>query len=153
MQTALSRAWSPKVAVVLTSFCFGLAHYRLDALNAHLLGRLPIQSPVGGRPLTIWDIRWLMHPVETFAGGLYLGWLTELTTSVVPAMACHVVWGAAAQLGAYGWLYDHFSATPIRVTSALVCLATFIYLREEFRLMRRAGGAPVEERVNGTERE
>ena len=33
----------------------------------------------------------LLHGVLAFALGLYLGWITELAGSALPAMACHVI--------------------------------------------------------------
>lgn len=61
METRLGAAWRPQWAVVVTSACFGLLH-----------------------------LEWL-HAVLAFCLGLYLGYLTELTGSVLPAAACHVV--------------------------------------------------------------
>ncbi len=61
MQSLLRERWSPSVAVMVTSACFGLLH--LD----------PIHGPLA------------------FILGLYLGFITELTGRALPALACHVI--------------------------------------------------------------
>ncbi len=61
MQTRLAAIWRPTWAVVTTSACFGLLH-----------------------------LEWL-HAVLAFCIGLYLGFLTELWGSTLPAVACHVI--------------------------------------------------------------
>jgi membrane protease YdiL (CAAX protease family) len=61
MQTRLRARWSPRWAVVATSACFAIMH-----------------------------IEWL-HALLAFALGLYLGFITELAGSALPAVASHVV--------------------------------------------------------------
>ncbi len=61
MQTRLRARWPPVAAVVATSACFGLMH-----------------------------IEWL-HALLAFLLALYLGFITELSGSALPAMAAHVV--------------------------------------------------------------
>ncbi len=61
MQTRLRERWAAPVAIVVTSVAFGLLHFE-----------------------------WL-HAVLAFGLGLYLGWITELTGSALPAIAAHVV--------------------------------------------------------------
>jgi len=61
MQTRLRARWPPVAAVVATSACFGLMH-----------------------------IEWL-HALLAFLLALYLGFITELSGSVLPAVAAHVV--------------------------------------------------------------
>jgi membrane protease YdiL (CAAX protease family) len=61
MQSRFRARWSPAVAVVVSSACFGVMH--LD---------------------------WV-HSVLAFALGLYLGFITEMSGSALPAIACHVV--------------------------------------------------------------
>jgi membrane protease YdiL (CAAX protease family) len=61
MQSLLRERWRPVTVIVVTSACFGLLH--LDWIHAPL----------------------------AFVLGLYLGLLTELSGSALPAVACHVV--------------------------------------------------------------
>lgn len=61
MQTRLGTIWPARWAVVVSSACFGLLH-----------------------------LEWL-HALLAFCLGLYLGYLTELSGSALPAAACHVV--------------------------------------------------------------
>jgi membrane protease YdiL (CAAX protease family) len=61
MQTRLRERFRPAVAVVVASTGFAVLH--LD---------------------------WL-HGLLALALGLYLGWITELTGSALPAVACHVI--------------------------------------------------------------
>jgi membrane protease YdiL (CAAX protease family) len=80
MQTRLAQRLSRRTAVVATSVCFGAFH-----------------------------MDWL-HGLLALILGLYLGWITELTGSALPAVVCHVVnnalftvltalWGAVGGLG------------------------------------------------------
>ncbi|MGH7276896.1 MAG: lysostaphin resistance A-like protein [Candidatus Rokuibacteriota bacterium] len=61
MQTRLGQRLRPGAAVLVTSVAFGLLH-----------------------------LEW-MHAVLAFALGLYLGWITELAGSALPAVTCHVI--------------------------------------------------------------
>jgi membrane protease YdiL (CAAX protease family) len=61
MQTRLRARWSPRWAVVATSACFAIMH-----------------------------LEWL-HALLAFALGLYLGLITELAGSALPAVVSHVV--------------------------------------------------------------
>jgi membrane protease YdiL (CAAX protease family) len=61
MQTRLGQRLRPRAAVVVASVCFGVLH-----------------------------LEWL-HAVLAFALGLYLGWITELAGSALPAVTCHVI--------------------------------------------------------------
>lgn len=61
MQTRLRERWPPRWAVVATAACFAIMH-----------------------------IEWL-HALLAFALGLYLGFITELAGSALPAVASHVV--------------------------------------------------------------
>src|SRR5207245_486355 len=61
MQTRLVQRLPRVAAVGITAFCFGVFH--LD---------------------------WL-HGLLALALGLYLGWITELTGSALPAVVCHVI--------------------------------------------------------------
>jgi membrane protease YdiL (CAAX protease family) len=61
MQTRLGERLAPAAAVVIASLCFGVLHLE---------------------PL---------HGLLAFVLGLYLGWITELAGSALPAAACHVI--------------------------------------------------------------
>ena len=61
MQTRLGERLPPAAAVLVAGACFALLHSDL------------------------------LHGVLAFALGLYLGWITELAGSALPAMACHVI--------------------------------------------------------------
>lgn len=85
MQTRLGERLSPGLAVIAASACFGILH-----------------------------LEWL-HAVLAFALGLYLGWITELAGSALPAVACHVInnamftmltalWGTVEAAGPNAWL-------------------------------------------------
>jgi membrane protease YdiL (CAAX protease family) len=63
MQTRLRQRWSAPVAIAVTSVCFSVLHV----------------DPSG------------IHVVLAFALSLYLGFVAELTGSVLPAIVCHVV--------------------------------------------------------------
>ena len=68
MQTRLGERFRPRLAVLIASVCFGILH-----------------------------IEWL-HAVLAFLLGLYLGWITELAGSALPAVVCHVINNAAFTL-------------------------------------------------------
>jgi membrane protease YdiL (CAAX protease family) len=61
MQTRLGERFPPVAAVLVAAACFGTLHFD-----------------------------WL-HGFLAFALGLYLGWITELAGSALPAMACHII--------------------------------------------------------------
>ncbi len=61
MQTRLGQRVPPALAVVVTSLAFGLLH-----------------------------LEWI-HALLAFVLGLYLGWITEVAGSALPAIACHVI--------------------------------------------------------------
>lgn len=61
MQTRLGARLPPSAAIVVASTCFGVLH--LEGI----------------------------HAVLAFVLGLYLGWITELAGSALPAVACHVI--------------------------------------------------------------
>ncbi len=63
MQTRLRQRWSAPVAIAATSVCFSILHV----------------DPSG------------IHVALAFALSLYLGFVAELTGSVLPAIVCHVV--------------------------------------------------------------
>jgi membrane protease YdiL (CAAX protease family) len=61
MQTRLGERIPPAAAVIVAGACFAILHSDL------------------------------LHGVLAFALGLYLGWITELAGSTLPAMVCHVI--------------------------------------------------------------
>lgn len=61
MQTRLAQRLRPGLAILLTSVAFGLLH-----------------------------LEWI-HATLALALGLYLGWITELAGSALPAITCHVI--------------------------------------------------------------
>ena len=73
MQTRLAQRLPRGAAVIMTSVCFGAFH--LD---------------------------WL-HSVLALVLGLYLGWITELTGSALPAVVCHVVNNALFTIVTAAW--------------------------------------------------
>lgn len=75
IQTRLSRRWGPVVGVLVTSALFGAMH--LDPI----------------------------HGAFAFALGVYVGYLTEWTGSIIPATICHAV-NNTYQTLATAWGYD-----------------------------------------------
>ena len=73
VQTRLVQRWPMGAAVIVTSVCFGVFH--LD---------------------------WL-HGLLALILGLYLGWITELTGSALPAVVCHVVNNALFTIVTASW--------------------------------------------------
>jgi len=73
MQTRLVERLPPAIAVIITSVCFGVLH-----------------------------LEWL-HAILALALGLYLGWITELTGSALPAVACHVINNALFTVLTVSW--------------------------------------------------
>ena len=73
MQTRLVQRLPRAAAVSITAFCFGVFH--LD---------------------------WL-HGLMALALGLYLGWITELTGSALPAVVCHVINNALFTILTASW--------------------------------------------------
>jgi hypothetical protein len=73
VQTRLVQRWPAAAAVIATSVCFGVFH--LD---------------------------WL-HGLLALILGLYLGWITELTGSALPAVVCHVVNNALFTIVTASW--------------------------------------------------
>jgi membrane protease YdiL (CAAX protease family) len=63
MQWSLREHWSPRTAVLATGFCFAILHGDVAAA----------------------------HVVAAFALGIYLGFVTEIAGSTLPAIVCHVV--------------------------------------------------------------
>jgi len=107
MQTRLREGWGPRTAIVVSALGFGLLH--LD--------------PV--------------HGTLAFVLGLYLGCLTELTGSVVPAAMCHVVNDTISVL------LTALSGTPTGARDNLVLLlgAASVFVTALI-VIRRLAGAP-----------
>ena len=111
LQTRLSQRLPPAVAIAIASVCFGIMH--LD----------PVHSPVAA----------LL--------GLYLGWITERTGSIVPAIVAHVVNNAMAVLGARWPLPETEGLRyALLAISAVVGLAVVAIVERSYR---RTPSAPI----------
>jgi membrane protease YdiL (CAAX protease family) len=110
LQTRLAQRLPAAAAIVVAATCFGLMHFD------------PVHSPVAA----------LL--------GLYLGWITERSGSILPAIVAHVVNNAMAVLGARWPLPE---SDGLRVTllavSVLVAAASVVLVE---RAYRRASAAP-----------
>lgn len=113
LQTRLSQRFSPAVAIAIASVCFGIMH--LD----------PVHSPVAA----------LL--------GLYLGWITERSGSIVPAIVAHVVNNAMAVLGAR-WPLPESDALRLWLLaiSTLVAIAVVTLIETAYR-RTPAASAPI----------
>ena len=102
MQTRLGERLPPAAAVVVAGACFGLLHFDL------------------------------LHGFLAFALGLYLGWITELAGSALPAMACHVINNALfTMLTALWGTLEGFSLNAgLVAVSGLVFTACVVWLRQ-----------------------
>jgi membrane protease YdiL (CAAX protease family) len=104
MQTRLRERWRPAVAIVVTSAAFGLLHFE-----------------------------WL-HALLAFALGLYLGWVTEVMGTALPAIAAHVVNNAlftvlTAAFGETGGVELNGVLLAAGVTVFVACV---VHLRQAF---------------------
>ena len=101
MQTRLVQRLPRGVGVFVTSFCFGVFH--LD---------------------------WL-HGLLALVLGLYLGWITELTGSALPAVVCHVVNNALFTILTASWgAVDGFAINVwLGAAGAVVFVGTVLCLR------------------------
>ena len=101
MQTRLAARLRPAAAVVLTSAAFGLLH-----------------------------LEWL-HALLAFLLGLYLGWITELSGSALPAIACHVINNALFTLltALFGAVEGAGANTALLAASGLVFVGCIAWLR------------------------
>jgi membrane protease YdiL (CAAX protease family) len=108
MQTRLGERLPPRAAVVVASVCFGVLH-----------------------------LEWL-HAVLAFVLGLYLGWITELAGSALPAVACHVInnalftmltalWGTLDGVALNAWL---------AAVSSLAFIGCVVWLRHSPSALR-----------------
>ena len=101
MQAELRRRWPRWASVVTTSLCFAILHVEV------------------------------IHAVLAFALGLYLGFITELTGSALPAVVCHVVNNAVfTLLTALGIAANAVSANAgLLVVTTLAFIACLVWLR------------------------
>ena len=113
MQSRLVQRLPRGAAVFVTSLCFGAFH--LD---------------------------WL-HSLLALILGLYLGWITELTGSALPAVVCHVVNNAVFTILTASWgAVDGFAINLVLAAAgALVFVATILCLRVAVATASPAGGA------------
>jgi membrane protease YdiL (CAAX protease family) len=115
IRRALAEATGPSLfaAVVVIGVLAGSAEeiffrgYMQTRLGARL--RAPAAIAITSACFAVLHVEWL-HAVLAFALGLYLGWITELSGSALPAAVCHVVnnaiftmltalWGTAEAFG------------------------------------------------------
>jgi len=101
LQTRLRERLRPMIAVVVVSAGFGLLHF--DAL----------------------------HSVLAFALGLYLGWITELAESALPAVACHIINNALFTMVTALWgVLDGFALNvALAIVSGLAFAGCVLWLR------------------------
>jgi len=101
MQSRLVQRLPRGVAVLVTAFCFGVFH--LD---------------------------WL-HGLLALILGLYLGWLTELTGSALPAVVCHVVNNALFTIltASWGAVEGPEVNVALGAAGAVLFVATVLLLR------------------------
>jgi hypothetical protein len=109
VQTRLVQRLPRGTAVIVTSVCFGAFH--LD---------------------------WL-HSLLALVLGVYLGWITELTGSALPAVVCHVVNNALFTLVTSSWS----GVGGLEVNVALAVAGALVFAGVVVGL-RRAPSAPVE---------
>lgn len=103
MQTRLRQRWPAPLAIAATSACFSVLHI----------------DPSG------------VHVVLAFALSLYLGFVAELTGSVLPAVVCHVVNNVVytLQTALAGGVTDTRSNVVLAIAGAALCLAAIAWLR------------------------
>lgn len=106
MQGELRRRWPRWASVVTTSMCFAILHVEV------------------------------IHAVLAFALGLYLGFITELTGSALPAVVCHVVNNAVFTfLTALGVVVHAAGANAgLLVVTTLAFVACLLWLRRAHAL-------------------
>ena len=80
---------------------------------------------------------WL-HAVLAFALGLYLGWITELAGSALPAVACHVINNALfTMLTALWGTLDGFALNAgLASVSSLAFIGCVVWLRHSPSALR-----------------
>ena len=103
MQTRLRQRWPAPLAIAATSACFSVLH----------------RDPSG------------VHVVLAVALSLYLGFVAELTGSVLPAVVCHVVNNVVytLQTALAGGVTDMRSNVVLAIAGAALCLAAIAWLR------------------------
>jgi membrane protease YdiL (CAAX protease family) len=103
MQTRLREVWGPPRAIVVTSLGFGILH--VDVYGIHM--------------------------VMAFMMGLYLGYLVEITGSVLPAIVCHMANNAAytLQTALGGTLTDRRLHAVLGAACLLLLLLCLAWLR------------------------
>ena len=97
VQSQLRARWRPATAILATSACFGLFH-----------------------------ADWIHTPLA-FAIGLYLGFITELSGSALPAIACHVVNNSivtvlTAQAGSLAGFWPNLAMLAFTVALFVSCV-------------------------------
>jgi membrane protease YdiL (CAAX protease family) len=100
MQTRLTAAWRPGIAIAVTSLAFGLLH-----------------------------MEWL-HAAMAVALGAYLGLLTERTGSALPAIVCHIANNSVFTVAtaAAGTVDDRRTNGILLALGAVVFVTSFAFL-------------------------
>jgi membrane protease YdiL (CAAX protease family) len=108
MQTRLAQRLPRAAAIAITALCFGLFH-----------------------------VDWL-HGLLALALGLYLGWITELTGSALPAVVCHVINNALFTIltASLGMIEGFRINVALGVGGALVFAGCVAWLRVSPRVRR-----------------
>ena len=101
MQTRLGQRMPPAVAILVTSMAFGLLH-----------------------------LEWV-HALLAFVLGLYLGWITEVAGSALPAVACHVINNALFTLlsALVGTIGGTWANAVLLAASGCVFVGSVVWLR------------------------
>ncbi|MGO8752011.1 MAG: lysostaphin resistance A-like protein [Thermoguttaceae bacterium] len=103
VQTRLCERWGPGVGILWTSFLFGLCH------------------------MSLW------HGAAAAAFGLYVGYVTLWTRSILPAIAAHVVYNAVV---------TGLAIAEIPLPAAAVFLAGFLVLLVSVCCLPKESGGP-----------
>ena len=148
IRRALEQAVGPELflAVLVVGVLAGTAEeiFFRGYMQGRLVQRLPRGAAVFVTSLCfgVFHLDWL-HGLLALILGLYLGWITELTGSALPAVVCHVVNNTVFTiLTASGGAVDGFAINlALGAAGALVFVATLLCLRVAVATTAPAGGA------------
>src|SRR5438128_1409199 len=108
IRQALAQAVGPDLflAVIIVGVVAGTAEemFFRGYMQTRLVQRLPRVAAVGITAFCfgVFHLDWL-HGLLALALGLYLGWITELTGSALPAVVCHVINNALFTILTASW--------------------------------------------------
>lgn len=148
IRRALEQAVGPELflAVLVVGVLAGTAEeiFFRGYMQGRLVQRLPRGAAVFVTSLCfgVFHLDWL-HGLLALILGLYLGWITELTGSALPAVVCHVVNNTVFTiLTASGGAVDGFAINLVLgAAGALVFVATLLCLRVAVATTAPAEGA------------